>query len=494
MRLAATLLALAWSAPAATLVSHARHGNRIVLTLDAGAAAIEWISPSTFRFERSLIGDLPQQSRPERLPVRLQINDTPSDLVLATRYIRVALHKPGVLLEVRKADNTPLLEDLTEPSERDGVIRWERRAAPGVRFYGLGARADEELDLRGRVVQAGIPLLLSTAGYGEYHPAPARLSVDLTLPDRYRLEVRGARAIDYYFYFGPEPKSVFEEHTLAQGHPSGLEPGHFERADASTGPGEPLREAVLRLVQGSLSGVLMPEFRMGPGVRASQLGALVPVLISRAAVSLPQRREFEPIFEAYAEEARDRGIPLIRALPLQFAEDPEAVKHSDEFMFGDELLAAPILNAGDERAVYLPRGIWTRLDTNEQFKGRQTITLKADGLPLFAHNGTIVPLARPAGAMELHYFPKLGAEFFLLESDIADYSQVHASPAADIYRLEIESKKDGEYEWIVHHLPKPRRVGFEKADVPWRYDDKFGNLHVRVAVRAGEDRILNIWF
>ena len=42
------------------------------------------------------------------------------------------------------------------------------------------------------------------------------------------------------------------------------------------------------------------------------------------------------------------------------------------------------------------------------------------------------------GGMALHYFPKLGGEFFLLEGDIAEYSQVHAAPALDFMRLEIE--------------------------------------------------------
>ena len=63
--------------------------------------------------------------------------------------------------------------------------------------------------------------------------------------------------------------------------------------------------------------------------------------------------------------------------------------------------------------------------------------------------------------MALHYFPKAGGEFFLLEGDIAEYSQVHAAPALDIIRLEIESKKDRDYQWVVHHVERPSGVEFE---------------------------------
>jgi hypothetical protein len=108
------------------------------------------------------------------------------------------------------------------------------------------------------------------------------------------------------------------------------------------------------------------------------------------------------------------------------------------------------------------------------------------------------------GAIALHYFPKSGGEFFLLESDIPDYSQAHASPALDFYRLEIESKKQREYQWVVHHVDKPRAVGFEDikyreaarpealGDGAWWWDPEHRNLQVRVKVKAGEDRIVNV--
>ena len=130
--------------------------------------------------------------------------------------------------------------------------------------------------------------------------------------------------------------------------------------------------------------------------------------------------------------------------------------------------------------------------------GRVLLQLPVDSI-------LIVPL-NSANGMALHYFPKLGGEFFLLEGDIAEYTQVHAAPALDFMRLEIESKKERDYQWIVHHLDRPRRIGagaVELAEVEvedklrpgaWFYDAPNKNLHVRIVGRAGGDEIINIAF
>jgi alpha-glucosidase (family GH31 glycosyl hydrolase) len=239
--------------------------------------------------------------------------------------------------------------------------------------------------------------------------------------------------------------------------------------------------------------------------RARQLGSLVDD-VSPGPVGLSGfRKQLETFFATYAVETRDKGFPLWHALPFQFPDDPESSLHTDEFMLGDEMLIAPILQPGGKRAVYLPRGVWTNLETNAVLPGRRSIEVETSALPVFARNGAIVPLDSPGG-VALHYFPSLAAEFFLLESDPEDWTQVHASPAADIMRLEIEAKKARDYQWVVHHAERPSEVGFEgrkygvaasvaaMQDRTWFYDEAQKNLHVRVRVSAGEDCIINLSF
>jgi hypothetical protein len=102
--------------------------------------------------------------------------------------------------------------------------------------------------------------------------------------------------------------------------------------------------------------------------------------------------------------------------------------------------------------------------------------------------------------MALHYFPKLAAEFFLTGEE--GWTQVHAAPAGDEMRLEIESKKTRDYQWVVHHVERPKSVGFEGnlfreaagalADRTWSYDGKTRVLQVRVRVASGEDSVVNL--
>jgi alpha-glucosidase (family GH31 glycosyl hydrolase) len=201
-------------------------------------------------------------------------------------------------------------------------------------------------------------------------------------------------------------------------------------------------------------------------------------------------------------EAHEKGYPLWHPLPFQFPDDPECARHADEFMLGDEMLVAPIVTPGNTRRVYLPQGVWTNLGTDEVFPGRQTVSVSTTSLPVFARNGVIVPLDSPDG-MTLHYFPKLGAEFFLIENDGADWTQIHAAPAADEMRLEIESKVARDYLWVVHHVDRPAEVGFASVrfqeagdggleDRTWSYDAKRRQLQVRVRVGKGEDSVVNL--
>jgi hypothetical protein len=490
-------------AAVATLLACVPHGNRIELQLDRGGAELVWVTPSTFHFRRTLDGFLPESQAAGGEPVAVAIDDTPGALRLRSQFLDIAIQKHGLLLRVRRVDGVPLMTDLSEPVPAAGGVAWDRQALPGVEFYGLGPATGPDLGLLGKVVRAEVPLLISTAEYGEYHPAFGAYTFDFTAPGRYRITAPG---IDYYFYYGPTPKEIFEEHKAVRPAAEAW-PVSSERF----GSWSTLRASLLRMVHAAMSAVLAPEFDLTPYdhappdliARARQLGSLVSKVTPGAVGLSDFRKQLQSFFDVYALEIRDHGHPTWHPLPLQFPEDAEGARHADEFMLGDEMLVAPIYEPGGKRSVYLPRGIWTNLETNEVFQGKRTIAVETKSLPLFARNGSIVPLDSAAG-IALHYFPKLGAEFFLLEADIGDYSQVHAAPAADIMRLEIESKKDRDYQWVVHHVEKPAEVGFRDlkyrpapslaalADDTWFYDAPSRNLHVRVRVKAGQDSIVNL--
>lgn len=73
------------------------------------------------------------------------------------------------------------------------------------------------------------------------------------------------------------------------------------------------------------------------------------------------------------------GVPLMRALWLEYPEDKQAGDIYDEYLFGDDLLVAPVVEEGKtERQVYIPRGLWKNLFTGEEYEGPQKTTMKAE--------------------------------------------------------------------------------------------------------------------
>jgi hypothetical protein len=491
-------------AAAATLLTVAPHGNRIELQLDRGDAEVVWVSPGTFRFRRVLNGKLPDTGTPRREgepPVTVQVIDGADDIRLRTRVLEVIVTRKGVRVEVRRAGGERLVHDVSGAESGASGVTWEREAAAGADFYGLGPRADAAFSLLGKSLRAEVPFFISTAGYGEYHAGAGPYHFDFSEAGKYK--VTGAE-IDYYTYFGPLPKEIFEEHNAVwRALPWSVSTERF-------GSWATLRSSLTRMLQGAMSAANAPAFSLTPydaapeelQSRARQLGSIVPRVTEGKGGLSGLRKQLDTFFSTYAAEMQDRGFPVWHPLPFQFPDDPESARHMDEFMLGDEMLIAPFLEPGDERSVYLPRGQWTNLETDEVTQGPKTIKVKTKSLPVFAKNGSIVPLNAPNG-MALHYFPKNGGEFFLLESDIADYTQVHAAPALDFLRLQIESKKERDYQWVVHHMDKPSKVGFDgkvyrqvedgaMGDRTWAYARN--TLQVRATVKAGEDCRIDVEF
>ena len=92
----------------------------------------------------------------------------------------------------------------------------------------------------------------------------------------------------------------------------------------------------------------------------------------------------------------------MRALFMDFPDDPKVADMGDEYMFGPAFLVAPVTEQGaTSRTVYLPAGAdWYNYWTNERVHGGQTIKVDApiDTLPLFVRAGSIVPLGAPVRA------------------------------------------------------------------------------------------------
>ena len=508
-----------------------------------GQAVLGWISTSSFHFCRAWGEDkCAQRAAAVRDSVKVERAESPAQVRLTTEYVVVEIDRKDGRLRVLDSKGKELMVE-TAPAARAGQeVMVERVARADEAFYGLGVRPDAKADARGQVVETATPFLVSSAGYGLYHGAAANYRFDLAAgkADRYSITARPAQRLEYYFYFGPSYKSVLEEHTCVvkpQGYPAfGVLSGTDLPNDAVIMPSPPagswesLAAAVRSMVHASLSAIQSPAFDLGPYQdsseplyrRAAQLASISPLVCDTDGRPLENgkaklryeladwRRRLTPFLTVYADEVSERGYPVLHPVPFQYPNDKEAGSFADQFLVGDELLAAPVYSESNRRSVYFPMGNWTDLRTNRLYAGRQRVEIEAslDAIPLFLRNGSILPLegTLPGGPMELHYTPKLAAEFFLYESDISRYSQLHAAPALDLMRLEIDSQKTRDYEWVVHHLPVPREVKTgvvvhtevkERRNLrpgAWYYDREHENLHIEVSAPARQVRVTHIEF
>lgn len=107
------------------------------------------------------------------------------------------------------------------------------------------------------------------------------------------------------------------------------------------------------------------------------------------------REKMRPYVRKLMKAAHEKGTPIMRPLFYDFPKDKIAWEIEDEYMFGPELLVAPILYADvRERQVYLPDGIWRNICNGKVYQGKQRITVAApiDQIPVFIKNGTLEEL------------------------------------------------------------------------------------------------------
>jgi alpha-D-xyloside xylohydrolase len=77
-----------------------------------------------------------------------------------------------------------------------------------------------------------------------------------------------------------------------------------------------------------------------------------------------------PYVYAQAKDASERGLPMVRALFIEYPDDPGAWQVEDEYLFGSDILVAPLFETGTTgRDVYLPRGQWIDYQTNKTYAG-----------------------------------------------------------------------------------------------------------------------------
>src|SRR3989440_343855 len=159
-------------------------------------------------------------------------------------------------------------------------------------------------------------------------------------------------------------------------------------------------------------------------------------------VSQLHNPEVEPICRKYLElryrmlpylysavrECTTTGMPILRALWLHHPDDPKTVARQDEYLWGRDVLVAPVVEQGaTSRKIYLPHGAWFDFWTGERVQGGAEISREVDleTTPLYVRAGAILPLGPAKQYVEhkvdeplsISIYPGADASFLLYEDD-----------------------------------------------------------------------------
>ncbi len=135
-----------------------------------------------------------------------------------------------------------------------------------------------------------------------------------------------------------------------------------------------------------------------------------------------------PYIYSAVRECAQTGMPVMRSLWLNYPDDAAAVARDDEYLWGRDMLVAPVTEAGaTSRKLYLPRGNWYDYWTGERQEGGREITRAVDlaTIPLYVRAGTILPLGpvkqyvaeKVEGPLSITIYPGANGSFSFYEDD-----------------------------------------------------------------------------
>jgi alpha-D-xyloside xylohydrolase len=177
----------------------------------------------------------------------------------------------------------------------------------------------------------------------------------------------------------------------------------------------------------------------------------------RGALNL--RYSLMPYIYAQAKDSSARGFPMVRTLFFEFPNDPTSWLIEDEYMFGSDLLVAPLFEESSHRRVYLPPGKWIDYQTGNVFEGARWHEMTAGKVPivLLVKDDTVLPHVKPAQSTADIDWSNVELRVFSTRSSPVE--GLFTMPDGDLQRLQLQ-KANGSYS-----LARDVSIGKIKWDV-----------------------------
>ena len=148
-----------------------------------------------------------------------------------------------------------------------------------------------------------------------------------------------------------------------------------------------------------------------------------------------------PYVYAQAKDCSNRGLPMVRALFVEFPHDPGAWLVEDEYMFGSQILVAPLMESGNKRMCYLPKGKWVDYQTKKVYDGGYQ-EIEAGKIPciILVKAGALIPKVPVAQSTDKIDWDKLTIEEYKVEG-AEPYGLVYKPGDTDVKEIKSQRNK-----------------------------------------------------
>ena len=153
--------------------------------------------------------------------------------------------------------------------------------------------------------------------------------------------------------------------------------------------------------------------------------------------ALGLRYALMPYIYAQAKDSSARGFPMVRPLFFEFPKDPGAWSIDDEYMFGSDLLVAPMFGNDERRKVYLPPGNWIDYQSGRIYEGAKWHDIPAGLIPvvLLVKDHSALPHIKVAQSTKDMDWNNV--ELRVFSTDNAPVTGLFTKPDADLQRVSL---------------------------------------------------------